>query len=272
MRYLLPMLLGAAAGRGGAQSSLATPVPVGDTVRSPHRRPPAIGRNTRAVLITTAGVGATVSLFDSRLSLGARALGGDHIRTSSAIASFVGGPVPIVFGAAMYAVGRGTGNGFTARTGREIVRAVVVSGAIVAVVKGTTGRMRPFAAPGDADEFSPGRGFTNGAFASFPSGHTTAAFATATVLAREVHAARVPWSGAMEAALFGGAAFVGFSRVYQAQHWPSDVIAGATLGTIAGYEVVAHSRGDRSRVGLGPLSHLFVGRSHRDLVVGWTGR
>jgi undecaprenyl-diphosphatase len=61
---------------------------------------------------------------------------------------------------------------------------------------------------------------------SFPSGHTTASFAVATVLAR-----RFP-SGA--ALFFGIAGFVGLSRVLRGSHFSTDVAAGILFGVVAG--------------------------------------
>ena len=188
----------------------------------------------------------------------------------STVGSFVGGPGPLALGAVLYGVGHVRDNGFVTQTGREVMRAVLVGGAITAVAKGTVGRARPFAAPGDPDVFSLGHGFTNAAFASFPSGHTSAAFATATVLARELGIAHPSSRWWVNPMLFGGATFVGFSRVYQRQHWPSDVVVGAALGTITGYEVVAHARGDRSHIGLPFLSHLSVGPGTNGAALQWS--
>ena len=189
----------------------------------------------------------------------------------SAIGSFVGGPVPLTLGASLYALGRGSRDGFVAQTGRELVRAVVVSGAITALVKGTVGRARPFAAPGDPDVFSPGHGFTNNSLGSFPSGHTSAAFATATVLARELDARHPGARWFLDALLFGGATFVGYSRVYEQQHWPSDVVAGAAVGAMTGYEVVAHAHGDRSPLDRHLLSHLSLAPSVGGAAIRWSG-
>lgn len=264
MRFLVPLLFGVAAARSDAQTS----VPFSDStrrdtatspVRSTRPRRPEFGRNTRAMLFTTVGVGGAVSLFDSRLLLGAQRLGGDDMRTPSSVGSFIGGPTPIALGVTFYTVGRATGNTFARNTGRELIRSIAISGGITALTKGLVGRARPFAAAGDPDVFSPGRGFANGALASFPSGHTSAAFATATVLARELHAAHVGPRWLTNSLLFGGAAFVGYSRVYDRQHWPSDVVAGAALGAITGYEVVAHAHGDRSQIGRRLFSHVAVG-------------
>jgi len=58
----------------------------------------------------------------------------------------------------------------------------------------------------------------------FPSGHTTTAFAVATALALIFprHAA----------AFYAGALLVGLSRIGVLYHYPSDVVAGAMLGTV----------------------------------------
>lgn len=194
------------------------------------------------------------------------------MRSPTSIGNFVGGPGPLTLGASLYLLGRGTGKTFATNTGREVIRAVLVSGALTAVTKGAVGRARPFAAPGDPDEFSPGHGFTDGAFASFPSGHTSAAFATATVLARELHSKHPEGRWLINSLLFGGATFVGFSRVYDKQHWPSDVVAGATLGSITGYEVVAHAHGDRSPFNRRMFSHLSLSPSRNGVAIDWSNR
>jgi len=59
---------------------------------------------------------------------------------------------------------------------------------------------------------------------SFPSGHTTIAFATATTLALEYK----KWYIAVPA--YAWATGVAYSRMYEGKHYPSDVLAGAALG------------------------------------------
>jgi membrane-associated phospholipid phosphatase len=81
---------------------------------------------------------------------------------------------------------------------------------------------------------------------SFPSGHTTTAFAVVTMCA--VFLFRSEWSQAaaqhptrrrlpLLAALALGllALLVGASRMAVGAHWPQDVLAGAVLGTLCGY-------------------------------------
>lgn len=60
---------------------------------------------------------------------------------------------------------------------------------------------------------------------SFPSGHTSAAFSTATALSR----AYPKWYVIAPAMLWAGS--VGYSRMYLGVHYPTDVAAGAVLGT-----------------------------------------
>lgn len=60
---------------------------------------------------------------------------------------------------------------------------------------------------------------------SFPSGHTTNAFTTATVWAMQYHDKKwVPYVA------YGLATLVGMSRIYHNAHWASDVITGAAVG------------------------------------------
>ena len=61
---------------------------------------------------------------------------------------------------------------------------------------------------------------------SFPSGHTTAAFAAGIVWLRTL-----PWKWGRAAALVS-AVLMGFSRLYVGVHYPSDVLAGAVIGTL----------------------------------------
>lgn len=64
---------------------------------------------------------------------------------------------------------------------------------------------------------------------SFPSGHTCAAFAFATALCMNLD--DLPW--ARRAAVLA-AVLMGFSRVYVGVHFPTDVLAGAGVGSLCG--------------------------------------
>jgi len=93
-------------------------------------------------------------------------------------------------------------------------------------LKFVIGRMRPGESGSDPDEF---RGLGSG-YGSFPSGHTSNAFALATVLAKE-H----PKHKWLYYALATG---VGLARVQQHEHFLSDVFVGAAIGTYAGNQAI----------------------------------
>ena len=75
--------------------------------------------------------------------------------------------------------------------------------------------------------------------ASFPSGHTTIAFACATVLAFLQPRLGFP--------VFLLAAAIGFSRIYVGVHYPLDVLGGVVLGAAVGGAVIALRQLARAR-------------------------
>ena len=117
-----------------------------------------------------------------------------------------------------YLAGRLTGSESLSRVSLRAGTAALVASGITTALKYAVGRARP-AGDGDSDVFRPFSGAT-----SFPSGHTTLAFAVATVLADESHD---PW---LDIALYGGASLTGFARMNGDRHWASDVLAGALIG------------------------------------------
>jgi membrane-associated phospholipid phosphatase len=64
---------------------------------------------------------------------------------------------------------------------------------------------------------------------SFPSGHTSQAFFTATLIAPYFHA-----SGWVVFGLYAVAMLIGITRMYVGAHYPRDVLAGAILGSAWG--------------------------------------
>jgi membrane-associated phospholipid phosphatase len=110
-----------------------------------------------------------------------------------------------------------------------------------AVLKTLTGRTRPNYYPA-GQEAEPtflgpfgktGRDAQgNRSNSSFPSGHTTAAFAAATVFAVEYrNKPLIPITAYTIASL------VGISRITENKHWTTDVITGAALGYLTGRQV-----------------------------------
>ncbi len=63
-------------------------------------------------------------------------------------------------------------------------------------------------------------------FQSFPSGHALFFFAAATAI--------YCYDKKLGMAFFAAATAIGLARIFVGVHWPSDVLAGAVLGTITG--------------------------------------
>lgn len=80
---------------------------------------------------------------------------------------------------------------------------------------------------------------------AFPSGHTTAAFAIASMMSK-VYGDKI-WVGILS---YGLATGVGLSRVYDNVHWPSDVLIGAALGYAIG-QTVYSMMSDASKFSMG---------------------
>ncbi len=157
---------------------------------------------------------------------------------------YIADPGSIVIGVTLYGVGRVARWREVADLGLHGTEAVALSGAVAGLLKGVTGRARPYVSSDTtAHDFHFGRGFGNGRFQSFPSGHTTAAFAAASAVTSESQRwwPRGVW--VVAPAMYGGATLVGLSRMYNNAHWASDVALGAAIGTFSGIKVVRYSHG-----------------------------
>ncbi|MEM7345869.1 MAG: VanZ family protein [Chloroflexota bacterium] len=78
-------------------------------------------------------------------------------------------------------------------------------------------------------------------FPSYPSGHATAAFSTAMVIALGTWSTARRWQWLTLA--FAGAILIALSRVYLGHHYPSDIFGGAVFGMAIGltcYGIVRH--------------------------------
>jgi membrane-associated phospholipid phosphatase len=99
----------------------------------------------------------------------------------------------------------------------------LVNGLITAALKIAVRRERPFNTYSDIDRATSVIGY------SFPSGHTSVAFSTATSLSM----AYPKWY--VIAPSFVWASAVGYSRLHLGVHYPTDVLAGAVLGSGSAY-------------------------------------
>ena len=119
-----------------------------------------------------------------------------------------------------YALGRATGSPTVTSIGTDLIQAQLLSQALTAAVKMSARRARP-----------------DGTNYSFPSGHTSVTFASATVLQRHLG-----WKAGVPA--YGVATYVAMSRIQEKRHFFTDVAFGAALGIVAG-RTVTIGRGDR---------------------------
>lgn len=115
-------------------------------------------------------------------------------------------------------------------------QAYVVGGAMESLLKLLSGRQRPFVNtpeyPGPRSTFH-GPSYSLHENSSFPSGHTTVAFAAATVFAMEYRDRPL-----VPIISYSAATLIGLSRITENKHWASDVLAGAALGYVTGRQVV----------------------------------
>ena len=176
-----------------------------------------------SLLATTADDGIPTSRFNSELYEGN---GLDQVFESGEIVG--GGLFQVGAAFTTFALGKATSSSEVAGLGRDLVRAQLVTQGLTQAVKHTVGRTRP-------------DGSSN---TSFPSGHSSGTFATATVLQR-----RYGWKVGLPA--YGVAGFVAASRLSENKHYLSDVIFGATIGILVG-RTVTLSVGD-ARFAVAPM-------------------
>ncbi len=126
---------------------------------------------------------------------------------------------------------------FFKRTRKEGVAMAfaLVIGALVTniLLKNIVGRARPFTREGEPfGEWWLAAGASPEGSASFPSGHTTAAFASMVAFFITGNK-RYSWTGLVFAFIMG------LSRIYLIVHYPTDVLAGMIIGTCAALAGVA---------------------------------
>ena len=146
------------------------------------------------------------SALDSPLEAG-NVIGGAQAQLGSAFAT--------------YTLGRLTGRPQMAALGADLLRAQLLAQVVTGAVKVTVQRTRP-----------------DGTNLSFPSGHTSVSFASATVLER-----RFGWKVGIPA--YGVAAYVAAARIQEKRHFLSDVAFGAAIGLAAGRTVTVGRGGAR---------------------------
>lgn len=155
---------------------------------------------------------------------------------------FITTPGAFIIGGSLYAYGSLMDHPGLRDLGWHGTEAVLLGSGITGVLKGLLGRARPYVSVDmNPRDFRFGRGFSSSDRQSFPSGHTTAAFAAAAAVTSEVNRMWPRYTRYVAPVMYGGATLVGLSRMYHNRHWASDVALGAGIGTFAGLKVVKYS-------------------------------
>jgi membrane-associated phospholipid phosphatase len=198
----------------------------------------------RDVAILEAFAIATVAIapLDTRLAHRLQDATVQENRAMRRMASFVEtvtDPGAVIIGAGMYTFGRIAKNHRAADLGLHGTEALLIGSEIGRLLKGVVGRARPYVNVDDPHNYRSFRGFGGGSdYRSFPSGHTIAAFAAASAVTSETKRWWPRSVFIVGPVMYGGAAAVGWSRMFDNKHWASDVITGAAIGTFAGLKVV----------------------------------
>ena len=246
----------------GALTLISTAAPLHAQASAPADSAPHIAVLTpRDAIVTGALAAGAAALmpFDERI---AHWMQRPSLQSNTALsdgATFfrnLGSPGTIVIGGATYVVGRLDSSPRVEELGLRTLESIAAGSAVGLVIKGAVGRARPYAV-GDSlpHDFHAGRGFHDDRYTSFPSGHSIAAFATASAMSQEIRYLWPHSSPLISPALYTGAALVGVSRLYNDDHWASDVVAGAAVGTLAARVVVRYQRAHPNNA----IDRLFIG-------------
>jgi membrane-associated phospholipid phosphatase len=114
------------------------------------------------------------------------------------------------FALGTYVVGRLAHKPGIASLGADLIDAQIVNGVLTQGIKVAADRTRP-----------------NGSSHAFPSGHTSATFATAAVVQEH-------YGWKWGAPLYAVGAYVSVSRMVDNKHWASDVVFGTAIGLVSG--------------------------------------
>lgn len=156
---------------------------------------------------------------------------GGSLSSLSHGASYAGG-LYVTAGVAtgLYLIGGATNNARLKTTGKLAFEALLGTGVVIGALKHTTSRMRPNAITGSGNFFDKGG-------RSFPSGHSSNAWAVATVVASEYKDRKLVRYGAIAAAIV-----ISMSRYTGRAHFMSEVVVGSAIGIGIGRFVYINHR------------------------------
>jgi membrane-associated phospholipid phosphatase len=148
----------------------------------------------------------------------------------------------IATGGILYLGGHLLGDKYLRETGQILAEATLLNGIVTQGLKMLLGRSRPYTNEGNFDIDFFGMEL-EGEDQSLPSGHTSNAFAIATVLSQRIDNLYA------SIAFYSLAGLTAYQRIYNNKHWFSDTVLGAALGTVIGLKVIKlHTQEKSSRL------------------------
>lgn len=118
-------------------------------------------------------------------------------------------------------------NNRSVNTSLLCIKTYIITGLVVTIPKLIVNRHRPYNDnPSNPNIFA---GPSLNLYESYPSGHTTSAFAIATIIASEYNDNLI-----IPISAYSIASLVGLSRINDNKHWASDVLGGAVFGWAMG--------------------------------------
>jgi membrane-associated phospholipid phosphatase len=163
-------------------------------------------------------------------------------------------PGSLIAGAGLYGIGRANGQRRVQSLGLHSVESILIADVVGGAIKFTAGRARPYLNIDNPADFQLFRGFGKHDYQSFPSGHTINAFAFASTVTRETQFWWPHSAWYVGTVFYGGATLMGLSRIYNNQHWASDVVGGAAIGTLIGVKVVKYTHSHPGN----PIDRKFI--------------
>jgi membrane-associated phospholipid phosphatase len=192
-----------------------------------------------------AGAGATIGVLfvaDESIDSFARRQRSHFTDRVSGATTWIGGGTGFRVPLVLLVGGIAFSNPAVRDMGRDGLEACLFSGVFAKAVKNVAGRARPFETDGETTFH------VVSSHDSFPSGHSTQAFAIASVIAMRAPGWVIP------SLAYAAATVVAFDRINDRVHFASDVAAGAVIGTVTGRFLVARHRrqeaGKKPRVDL----------------------
>jgi len=191
--------------------------------------------------VIVAGGTALTYVFDDDIRNQIRKLSSQTLDKAMDVGYSLGNPlIHIGLAGAVYGGGILAGSKKWEENGKMLGEAALLADASTLVLKESFGRGRPYVTD-DKGSFKPFQ--FNSGYDSLPSMHVASSFAIASVMSSTSE------SPAAKAAYYLAATFVGFSRMYEDDHWASDVVLGAAIGELCGRVVLRyHSTGKRKVV------------------------